>query len=475
MAQTNFLRAQNFDVSLPEKLNYGTNRYEVLGENTEGTVVLIAGKSIHTIAVYSSELKLKWKKPIALKEVGQVSIGKIYLTGDSAIVFYSVLLKGMTVLKAAKVNAQMNLLRAVVVLDTLSTTTLLAAPPLNYSCSAARKRFVVYYDDLNNGEKRKLYCLCIDTHLKKIWQNEFRADGFVEPDVLSAAVLDSNHCWFIIGENQVKNFHNDYPYNKVMLVSVNDSSGAVAKTIIEKSGMIFNAPILKCDLVNRVMVVAGIYASSPGNESDGIFLLHFNFNGELLMKKFTPYSTELLSKLSGNTPPKRNDGFFSFRPSDFIIRRDGGIIFMAESFSISTEAFNSPGYGSGGGASSLTVNYYHYNEILALSLNDTGLVEWNQVLPKKQQTESDGGLFSSFHIVVAPTELILVFNDFSQNIDMLSYFTLKPDGNFSRTEIFNADKKGLLPLVREGEQISSGEIVMPSLKKGYLQFIKLTF
>ena len=218
-----------------------------------------------------------------------------------------------------------------------------------------------------------------------------------------------------------------------------------------------------------------MYALAPGTESNGIILLRFQLQGKSINKKLIAYSADLLSQLTGNISPKRSDGFFSFQPSDMVVKNDGGIIFLAESYSISTDAFNSSGYGNFGGSTSLTVNYYHFDEVIALSFNDTGGVEWNQVIHKKQQTESDGGIFSSFALLIAPTNLLLVYNDFAAGMDVLSTFTLWPDGKVEHNEIFNADKKGLLPLVKEGKQISPNEMVMPSLKKGYLQYLKILF
>ncbi len=475
LATSVFIHAQNYSISLPEKLNYGINRYDVLGETSFGVVVLDAGKTSHSVAVYSADMKLKWKKPFVLKEFGFVNVNKVYLSDDSLIVFYTIQVRGMTILKVAKVNPQLNLIRPSVVIDTLSASTLLAVPPMNYSVSLSKKRFLIYYDDLNNSEKRKLHWYCIDDLLKLKSKNEFRSGDFSEPETVTATIDDSISCWFLIGENQVKNFHNDFPFNKFMLVSYNDSTKNISQSIAEESGMIFTQPLLKQDLKNKKIIVAGLYSLSPGTESNGVLLLKYNLSGTLVSKKLIAYSTDLLSQLSGNITPKRNDGFFSFQPSDMVIKNDGGIIFLAESYSISTEAFNSPGYGNFGGASSLTVNFYHFDEVLAFSITDTGGVEWNQVIHKKQQTESDGGIFSSFALVVAPAELLLVFNDFTGGMDVLSTFVLHSDGKIDRNEIFNADKKGLLPLVKAGKQISPNEMVMPSLKKGYLQYLKILF
>ena len=475
IASIKLLMGQNYEITLPEKLNYGTNRYEVLGTNSDGIVTMNAGKNSHSIALYSYDMKMKWKKPIALKEIGFVNIGKVILTGDSAIVFYTIQARGITFLKAAKVNHQFMLIRSSIVVDTLATSTLLSVPKMSYSVSFLKKRFLIYYDDLNVGERKKMHAYCLDEWLNVNWEISYTATDFMESQIITAEIDDSLHSRFLFGENQVKNFHNDFPFNKNMMVCYNESTQTFSNTITEQYGMIFTEPLLKHDFTNHQLIVAGLYSNSPGNESNGIFINRYSLNGKLLSKKQIQFSTDLLTNLSGNNPPKRNDGFYFFHPSEMIVKKNGGVIFLAESHTVSTESFNSSGYGSFGGSSSLTVNYYHYDEIIACSISDTSGMEWNQVLHKKQQTESDGGIFSSYALVVAPTELILVYNDFSGGTNVLSSFIMKADGKVTRTEIFNADKKGLLPVSKAGQQISPNEIVIPSLKKGYLQYLKLLF
>ncbi len=467
--------AQNFEFTLPEKLNYGSNRHEILGTNSGGIVVMNAGKNLHFISLYSTDMKLNWKKSISLKEFGSVNIGKVILMADSALVFYTTQTKGMTLLKAAKVNSQLLLIRPSIIIDTLTSSTLQSVPKINYSVSNNKKRFLIYYEDLNTIEKRKLHAYCLDDLLNNKWKSEFIATEFKDPEIISAQIDDSIYCSFLLGENHIKNFRNDFPYNKLMLVSYNDSQQTFSTTVTEESGMILTEALLKQDISNHQILVAVLYALAPGIKSEGIIIYRYSFNGDLINKKLIPFSIDMLSSLTGNITTKRNDGFFSFQPSEMIIKKDGGLIFFAESHSVSTESFNSSGLGNFGGSSSLTVNYYHYDEILAYSISDTGKIEWSQVLHKKQQTEGDGGLFSSFSILIAPAALIIVFNDFITGMDMLSAFKLEADGKTSRLELFNATKKGLLPVSKAAKQISINEIVIPSLKKGYLQYLKISF
>ncbi len=468
--------AQQYEISLPEKREYSANRFEVIGTNSDGIVTLSAGKSTHAVSLFSFNLKLKWKKQIALKEFGFINLGKIILTEDSAIVFFTVQSRGITLLKAAKVNLQLNIIRPAIILDTLSTSTLIAVPKLNYSISYYKKKFLVYYEDINTIDRRKLHAICIDEWLNVKWKINYQASQFIEPETITAYVDDSVNAWFLIGENQVKNFHNDFPYNKLMMLSYHALNNEFTTTITEENGLILSRPILKLDFSNRQIIICGLYSSSPGISSNGVYVNRYYIDGMLKSQKTIPFSSDLLSNLSGNIPPKRNDGFNFFHSSDLIIKNDGGLIFLTESYTVSTEAFNSvSGYGNFGGSSSLTVSYFHFDQIIALSFSNTDSVLWNQVLHKKQQTEGDGGIFSSYYLMVAPSSLVFIYNDFSSGTNFLSAFKLNHDGKVDRTEIFNADKKGLLPVSKSGKQISPDTVVVPSLKKGYLQFLKLTF
>lgn len=85
--------------------------------------------------------------------------------------------------------------------------------------------------------------------------------------------------------------------------------------------MILTEPLLKQDISNKQILVAGLYASSPGVESDGIYFNRYSFAGELINKKQIEFSSDLLINLSGNNPPKRNDGFYSFQPSEMIVKK----------------------------------------------------------------------------------------------------------------------------------------------------------
>jgi len=151
------------------------------------------------------------------------------------------------------------------------------------------------------------------------------------------------------------------------------------------------------------------------------------------------------------------------------------VLFIAQSESVSTEAYVNPPLGGFGLSTGFTVNYFHYDELAVLSFNQDGSVEWKQILHKKQSTEGDGGFFSSIGLMIAPTQLYFVFNDGINGQTVVTDFSLDATGVQSRKEIFSADRKGVMVVPRQGKQVSANEMVLPSFKKNFLQFVKISF
>ncbi|MBA2407249.1 MAG: hypothetical protein H0V65_04560 [Chitinophagales bacterium] len=157
------------------------------------------------------------------------------------------------------------------------------------------------------------------------------------------------------------------------------------------------------------------------------------------------------------------------------MKRDGGAILVAESASVSSESYTSNSYGTFGISSGFTVNYYHYDDIAVFSFQKDGKLEWKQILHKKQATEGDGGYYSSFITMIAPASLYFIYNDMSNAQTNVANYNIDPSGNHQRKELLNADRKGVMLIPQSAKQISPTELLVPSIKRNYLQFVKISF
>src|ERR1700761_8383277 len=144
--------AQQVDFSLPEKLGYGIDRFEILGRNSQGIVFEQSGRSNAVIETFYSDLKPKWKKTIDLKEAGAY-VEKVYLTGDSVLVFYSHYIKGDYILKAVRMSNHFEILRPPVSLDSIKTYNYNDAPDISFTTSNDKTQYLEYYIDDKSIDK----------------------------------------------------------------------------------------------------------------------------------------------------------------------------------------------------------------------------------------------------------------------------------------------------------------------------------
>lgn len=469
------LSAQTISYSLPTKLQYGVNRFDILGRNTQGIVMQESSRTQTTIEVYTTDMKLKWKKNISLKELG-ATVHRIFLLGDSSLIFYSYFSKGKSMLKVMKTNDRFELPGRTVIVDSVTAYNYVEPPDYSFALSNDKSKYLIYFPDDGIALKNKIHAAVIDKNLNIISRNTIQIQFTEQPRLLAALVDDSAKTYYLAGDNRAKNFRNNFNYLTFQLYYYNDSLKNFLYQTLYADGKLMTAPIVRMDRINHKIILTGLYATDPGIESKGTYYASFQTpDGKILQSKFSDFPAELLSSLTGNTPPRRNDGFYNLLPQEVIVKSDGGVIFFAEAVSVTSESFANPGYGGFGFSSSLTVNYFHYDDIVTTSFTPDGSIEWQRTYPKKQQTEGDEGYYSSFSIFIGINSLILFYNDFITGITDFVSYKVSIDGSSERKEIFNADKKGMLPICKFGKQISSREFIVPSIKRGYLQFIKITY
>ncbi|MBK9397657.1 MAG: hypothetical protein IPN55_10655 [Saprospiraceae bacterium] len=118
---------------------------------------------------------------------------------------------------------------------------------------------------------------------------------------------------------------------------------------------------------------------------------------------------------------------------------------------------------------------YYIEDIILTSLDKAGNLEWQKVLQKKQYSYDDDAAYSSYFIHANPSHLRLMYNDEIKNENTISEYVVNPLGNVDRRVMFNTAGSGLHVQVRNGMQISSNATILPSIRKGKLRLIKVTY
>ncbi|MEO5675324.1 MAG: hypothetical protein ABIQ74_11825 [Chitinophagales bacterium] len=470
-----YLPGQEVLISQPEKITAGISKVEVLGRNNHGILVRHTVKDQEGIQCFYDNMSLRWKKTIQQRERNS-NLEEVIMYPDSLLFFYTVVVKNLTLLKAYKTSDRIESSSRLVVCDTLSKTLLSPTPKTYFSTSPDKRYILFWFTDHNFNDNQLLHVSCINLTLNKLWSTSLRITGLAHPEVLTALPDSMGNACIISGDFKAKNFNNNFPYASLMISSIKEKGLKVHQQNITQQETLYTSCEARPDFKNGNVAIAGLFAHNAGTESEGSYFMLFNMRMDsLLVQRYDGFSTDLLSQLTGNAPPKKNDGFYDFQPKELIVKRDGGAIFIAEAQSITSEAYNTPPFGSFGLSTGFTVNYYHYDDLAVTSFRLDGTVEWKQILHKKQGTEGDGGFYSSIATMIAQAQLFLIYNDAVNGQTSVADYAINADGYQQRNDLFSADRKGVSLALRQAKQISATEIVIPSFKRNYLQFVKINF
>ena len=94
---------------------------------------------------------------------------------------------------------------------------------------------------------------------------------------------------------------------------------------------------------------------------------------------------------------------------------------------------------------------------------------------KKQASDDDNGVYSSFLMMNEKDKLRLLYLDDISFSGSLNDYILTSIGKSSRETILDQDDKDVMLLPQMGKQISPVEVVLPSYKNNALRLVKVTF
>ena len=100
---------------------------------------------------------------------------------------------------------------------------------------------------------------------------------------------------------------------------------------------------------------------------------------------------------------------------------------------------------------------------------------WELILPKKQFSQDDGGVYSSYFLFKTPSQLRLMFNDEIKPKNTVSEYIVRGDGTFERKSVLNTENLELKMRFRDAVQLDSDEILIPSERRNRLKLVKLEY
>lgn len=233
--------------------------------------------------------------------------------------------------------------------------------------------------------------------------------------------------------------------------------------------------------------IAGTYFIKIDASSKQIISQHYK---EFPKDFLTQYVTERQAKKIDKKVAKGKDvELYEFDLDELIIREDGGAYLIGEQYYVVVTTTTTTD--ANGNMSTRTTYHYHYHDIIVISFDEEGAIQWWEKIPKRQVSTNDGGFYSSYVRAIYDDELFFFFNDHIDNLDtwetgkfknytagkngIVTMVKLDKAGKQSRQMLYKTKDIESITVPKVCQQISKNEMIVYSQKKKVHQFSKVVF
>lgn len=468
------LSQPKIDVSAPSKLTTRASRFKIIGKNQDGYLVRLFG-STDVLQFFGHDLKLIATRTIEFKnQIGLIQ--HIQLNKSGATVFYLTGDKKSTALVGQPLSSKFVENGKSVLVDSIFDKPDFVSVNLRVKQSLNQQYTLFYYPYFNDDKLESIHFICLDRALHKVYARKLKLNRPDEDMETAKVAVDNNGNTFAAflnsKEKNSKNATQSFTIYK-MLPDVEDAF----ETQIKLERNLFGDFYFEADNVNNSLVLSGFFDDdNPNNEpaAYGFFFTAINSDsGTLNAVKYNNFDAGFMNELTGkiNQEPR----LFTFNVKRVILRHDGGALIIAESLIKDTREtiFNSqfsPTFNS-----IQRISFFQYNDIIAFSLNSSGSTEWRAVMRKKQGSEEDNGIYSSFLISNERDKIRFIYLDEISTAAALREYVLSSNGEVTANNLLNQESKDVMLLPKAGKQVAPNELVIPSYLRSQLRLLKITY
>lgn len=295
---------------------------------------------------------------------------------------------------------------------------------------------------------------------------------FFGEDFLQAEVTNKGELFFVVERD---NFRSKRKEHKFEFHRIGGEAGDGTFEVSMGDSLTYDL-FFRYDNLNERLVGGGLYTTKDFTRSDGHFWISIDPDNPGATKpRFNPFPLSLIKNVQGKKYNKRNPGITELSVRDLILRQDGGALIITErnrqlerrSAASRTQVLTDFGI--------RPLVDFHYNEMIVFSVHPDGESHWSNILHKKQYSQDDGGVYSGFFLMQNPSSLRFLFNDEIRFENTVSEYVVNGRGEFDRNSLFNTRDLDLRLRFRDGVQVASNELVLPSEHRNKLRLVLMQY
>ena len=464
MESTTLVNAQEVIISPDINIKLD-KKYIVLGQKKENILLFRDQVKKQHIDVFDENLKFKYTREVVLNRVDPKIIAVIS-HGNSASILFNTSDKDSITLHQHVIND----------LGEMQDTILLG----RFDKKRFKGNFKYSYSQDNNsiaifskGRESGLNIFMTDLDQKKItWEREFKLFE-PKPEYKFKDMIVTN-------EQEVLML-----YEKNNNRTKAKSHGILLKHISEGMSKSYDSELLlpqylskdihlTYDDVNESFLVIGLYTEANRSSALGYFyykspLATLGNDDEVIYQQFDQL---FIQTVNGKRRGVNNTLDYYFI-KDVVFQQDGSFLWIGEMYKQYIRRTPSPYSRTAGGLSGYIDHYTE--DVVIVSVDKSNVELWKNVIYKKQFSQDDDAIYSSFGLMKTPSRFQVVFNDEVKKNNTASSYSLDPIGNMVRKTVLNTEYENLRLRFEDAEQISSNSMLVVSETSGALNLVKITF
>jgi hypothetical protein len=481
----------------PEKEDSRRTNFEIIGKFNSNFLVYKSNRNDDAICIYDNDMKLKDRVKLDFTPDQQLINVDFVAYADFFYIIYQYQKRSIVHCVVAKLDGNAKRLMDPVELDT--TQIGFAANNKIYTTvnSDDKQRIMVFKINSRNQKNFMFTTLLYNNNLELI--GKYRMDMPMEErnDFFTDFLL-TNEGELVFGKFVRQNF-NEY-ITKLSVVIKHPDSSNFSITEVDLGGKILDEMKLKADNTNKRILINAFYYKQKRGNIEGLYSLVWDKQENKKIREISSVFNEELRANAKSEDAALKMAFNDYFIKNIIVRKDGGYLVISESEYSSSRgsAFNRWDYLGGGNPWLSPMDYYYYSpaygswnypwnrwnnnnttryhaeNVMVLSYDKMGNVEWSNVIPKSQFDDETDNMVS-FQLMNTGAEIHFLFNMYERRILMLNDQSITAEGKVTRNATLKNLDKGYEFMARYGKQVSGRQMIVPCLYRNYLCFAKIEY
>lgn len=487
--------AQKIVYSEPEKDDSRRLNFEIIGKMEGNYLIYKNIRNKHSIVVLDKEMQqISKEEQDYIPDDNRVINTDFFSYSNFSYLIYQYQKKNIVYCMGVKIDANGKKISDVVQLDTTQIG------------FAASNRI---YTVLSSEDKNEIIVFKINSKNKKLFRiTTLLFNGKLELQKKSHLVLDMDERNEYLGEFYLDNdgdliftrfyrANNDNIDRASLIIKPAQSDSLLIKDL-KVDNIYLDEIHIKIDNFTRRYFITSFFYKQRRTNIDGLYFYVWDKQAaKPIIEDTVTFSDEFRREARGEASVRTafNDHFIR----QIIPKRDGGFILCSESY-YTTSRYNSwnrwnylygspflnpmdyyyysPYYNNSLYWNSRYNNNqsvrYHADNIAIFSINQSGKLEWSNVIGKTQfDDESDDEI--SYGIMNTGGQLHFLFNQMEKRLNLLNDYTISPEGQLNRNPTLKNLDRGYEFMPKYARQVSARQMIIPCVYRNSVCFALLDY